>query len=155
MATIYCDPTQFPSSSVHDPDNRDPVKINQHLQFDFFHVIAEPDTSAYSFEVFHKISHQVYHYSKIFIYRLLTVLVGLPLMLFWGLAFGAYTFLMVWVFVPMRQLTRTQIAEMGVYVQAACDAIIGPTHRAMGQMFSNIRVSLSRNTIEAGKQLDV
>ena len=62
---------------------------------------------------------------------------------------------MVWVFVPMRQLTRTQIGEMGVYVQIICDAIIGPVHRAMGQMFSNIRVSLSRNTIEAGKQLNV
>ena len=32
MAATYFDPTQFPSSSVHDPDNRDPVKINQHLQ---------------------------------------------------------------------------------------------------------------------------
>ncbi|UJR10197.1 hypothetical protein I4U23_014412 [Adineta vaga] len=74
-------------------------------------VIAEPDASAYSFEIFHKVSHQAYHYTKAFIYRLLTVLLGLPLMVCWGSIFGTYTFLMIWIAVPARQMTRTYIGK--------------------------------------------
>lgn len=122
---------------------------------DFFNVIAEPDASAYNFRLFHGISHDVYHYSKLFIYRLLTVIVGIPLMLFWGLLFGIYTFLMIWLAVPTRRLMQSCIAEAGLYVQTACDAAIGPLYRSMGQLFSNIRLFVSKENIELATQIQV
>ncbi|CAF1096720.1 unnamed protein product [Adineta steineri] len=153
MSTSYLSQDEINSSSLSDPDNRDPMKINKHLQLDFFNVIAEPDPSAYSFEVFHKVSHQVYHYTKIIIYRLLTVLIGLPLMVCWGLIFGIYTFAMIWIAVPMRRLVQTWIAEIGINVQTLSDAVIAPIHRSMGQMFSSIRISLSKENIHSVRQI--
>ena len=61
-------------------------------------------------------------------------------MLFWGILFGVYAFSMIWIAVPMRRLMQSCIAESGLYVQTISDAIIGPVHRSMGQMFSSIRI---------------
>jgi len=140
---------------VRDPDVRDPNDINKHLRLDFFNVIAEPDESAYSCDVFHTVSNKVYQYSKLFIYRLLTVIVGLPLMLFWGLLFGIYTFLMIWLAVPARRLTQSAIAESGIYVQTASDAVIAPIFRSLGLVWSHVRVSFSNQTINSSRQVQV
>jgi len=141
--------------NVRDPDVRDPNDINKHLRLDFFNVIAEPDQSAYSWEVFHTVSNKVYQYSKLFIYRLLTVIVGIPLMLFWGLTFGVYTFLMIWMAVPARRLAQSAIAEAGIYIQTASDAVIAPLFRSFGLMWSNVRVSHTNQTINSSKQVQV
>ncbi|CAF0994255.1 unnamed protein product [Rotaria sordida] len=155
MSETYLLHDEIHPASPLDPDNRDPMRINKHLQLDFFNVIAEPDTSAYNFEVLHKLLHQVYHYTKIFIYRFLTILVGLPLMLCWGLIFGIYTFIMIWLVVPIRRLSQSFITECGFYVQTLSDAVIAPIHRSIGQMFSGIRMSLSKVDDPSTKQIQV
>jgi hypothetical protein len=76
-------------------------------------------------------------------------------MLFWGILFGSYTFAMIWIAVPMRRLMQSCIAEWGLYVQTISDAIIGPVHRSMGQMFSSIRMSISKENIEVIKPTQV
>ncbi len=90
-----------------------------------------------------------------FIYRLLATLIGLPLMLCWGLIFGIYAFAMIWVAAPMRRLIQSAIGEFGVYTQTVSDAVIGPVFRSMGQIYSNIRVSLSKQNIHVTNQIQV
>ncbi|CAF1560668.1 unnamed protein product [Rotaria magnacalcarata] len=141
--------------SFSDPENRDPMRINTHLQLDFANVIAEPDTSAYNFEALHKVSQQIYHYSKIFIYRFLAILVGLPLMLCWGLLFGVYTFTMIWLVAPMRRLSQSFIGEIGLYVQSTSDAIIAPLFRSMGKVYSGVHVSLAKQDLHSIKRIQV
>lgn len=70
-------------------------------------------------------------------------------MLFWGLTFGIYTFLMIWIAVPGRRLIQSLIAESGIYIQAICDAAIGPVHRSMGLLFSNIHIAFNQTTNSA------
>jgi hypothetical protein len=76
-------------------------------------------------------------------------------MLFWGLLFGIYTFLMIWLAVPARRLIQSQIAEAGIYVQTINDAAIAPTFRAMGQQFSNIRLFLFKQNAQETKTVEV
>lgn len=85
----------------------------------------------------------------------MTVIVGIPLMLFWGLLFGVYTFLMIWLAVPGRRIIQSCIAEAGLYIQTISDAVIGPLHRSMGQLFSNIRLFISKENIEVIKPTQV
>jgi hypothetical protein len=94
-------------------------------------------------------------YSKIFIYRLLAVLVGLPLMLALGLLFGTYSFGMIWIAVPMRRLMQSLITEFGLYIQTVSDAVIGPIYRSFGFMWSNVSVTLSNQSPQATKQIQV
>ncbi len=86
-------------------------------------------------------------------YRLLTILVGLPLMLFWGLLFGVYTFLMIWLAAPARRLMQSCLMESGLYVQTMSDAVIGPLCHSMGHLFSNIRVFSRKENIELMKPI--
>ncbi len=76
-------------------------------------------------------------------------------MLFWGLLFGAYTFTMIWLAVPIRRLAQSSIAEFGLYIQTISDAAIGPLFRSMGQIFSNVRLSLFTENVELSKQIQV
>ncbi|UJR35821.1 hypothetical protein I4U23_028568 [Adineta vaga] len=145
----------YPTLPSVEPDTRDPLGINKHFQLDFCNVIAEPDRSAYSFELLHKGSNKVYYYTKIFIYRLLTIILGLPLMLMWGLILGTYTFLMIWIGTPARRLNQSLIAEFGIYIQTVSDAIIAPISRSMGQLWSNIHATISTRQMEAVNQIQV
>ena len=86
---------------------------------------------------------------------MLTIIVGIPLMLFWGLAFGAYTFGMIWMAAPMRRLAQSTITEAGIYVQTISDAVVGPLYRSLGLIFSNVRVNLSHETIYSAKTVNV
>jgi hypothetical protein len=76
-------------------------------------------------------------------------------MLMWGLLFGIYTFLMIWLAVPARRLAQSCIGESGIYVQTISDAVIAPLHRSMGQIFSNIRVTLFKANVDATKQIQI
>ncbi|CAF3330630.1 unnamed protein product [Rotaria socialis] len=145
----------YPSLLPDGSDNRDPNGINKHLQLDFFNVIAEPDSSAYNFAVLHEVSEKVYQYSKLCIYRLLAILVGLPLILCWGIIFGAYTFFMIWIVAPSRRLSQSIIAECGIHIQTVSDAVIAPLYRSFGQVFSSVRISLFNQTVEATKTIQV
>jgi hypothetical protein len=100
-------------------------------------------------------SNTVYHHSKLFIYRLLTILVGIPLMLFWGITLGSYTFFMIWIAVPMRRLAQSVITEYGILIQTATDAVCAPIFRSFGLMWSNVRLNLFNHTIHSAKQVEV
>ncbi|CAF1939816.1 unnamed protein product [Rotaria magnacalcarata] len=145
----------YPSLLPDESDNRDPYGINKHLQLNFFNVIAEPDTSAYNFAVLHEVSEKVYQYSKLGIYRLLAVLIGLPLMLCWGIIFGAYTFFMIWIVAPSRRLSQSLIAECGIHIQTISDAVVAPLYRSFGQVFSSVRINLLNQTVETTKTIQV
>ena len=130
-------------------------RVFHFFQLDFYRVIGEPDRSAYSFELLHRGVSKVYYYSKVIIYRFLTIFVGLPLMLIWGLIFGTYTFTMIWILTPVRRLSQSAIVESGVYIQAICDAVIAPVFRSVGQIYSSVHTTISTRQLEAVKQIQV
>ena len=62
---------------------------------------------------------------------------------------------MIWLAVPVRQLTQSSIAETCSYVQTISDAFIGLVHRSMEQIFSNIRLSLFKENVQSEKAVYV
>jgi hypothetical protein len=62
---------------------------------------------------------------------------------------------MIWIAVPIRRLVQSYTAEIGAYIQTASDAVIGPIHRSMGQIFSSIRISLAKENIYSTNQIQV
>lgn len=73
-------------------------------------------------------------------------------MLFWGLTFGVYTFIMIWLAAPARRLVQSVIAEAGIYVQTISDAVVAPLFRSFGFIWSNVRLSLFNQSINATQQ---
>lgn len=76
-------------------------------------------------------------------------------MLFWGLTFGIYSFIMIWLAVPARRLLQSVIAEAGIYVQAMSDAVVAPLFRSLGLIWSSVRVSLFNQSITSAQQIPV
>jgi hypothetical protein len=76
-------------------------------------------------------------------------------MLFWGLAFGAYTFFMIWIAVPIRRLAQSLVTEEGILIQTISDAVIAPIYRSFGLIWSSVRVSLFNQTIHSTKSVQV
>jgi hypothetical protein len=62
---------------------------------------------------------------------------------------------MIWLAVPARRLMQSCIAESGLYVQTMSEAAIGPIFRSMGEMFSNVRVSLFQQNAHVAKTVQV
>jgi hypothetical protein len=75
------------------------------------------------------------------------VVIGLPLMLCWGIIFGFYSFAMIWFVAPARRLFQSLIAEAGIYTQTMSDAVIAPVFRSLGYAYSNVRVSFTSQTV--------
>ena len=76
-------------------------------------------------------------------------------MLVWGLLFGIYTFGMIWMVAPARRLMQSAIAEMGIYVQTICDAVLSPLYRSFGLGLSNMRLSLFNQTPHSPRQIEI
>lgn len=154
-------------------DNHDPHGINKHLQvrnailslwrkdwlsciqLDFANVFAEPDPSVYTFEQWHSWLQLVYHYSRLSVYTLLTILLAIPLMIFWGVVISVYSFFMIWLVAPARRLTQSIIAESGIYIQTLSDAIFSPLYRSAAWLFSNVRITLTHSSVDESKTINV
>ena len=76
-------------------------------------------------------------------------------MLFWGLLFGVYSFMMIWLVAPMRRISQSVISEMGIYIQTMCDAVIGPVFRSASLIFSSVRLSMFRTKVHSNKEIEV
>ncbi|KAM3832977.1 caveolin-2 isoform 2-T2 [Vipera latastei] len=76
------------------PD-RDPHGLNSHLKLGFEDVIAEP-TSTHSFDKVWVCSHALFEYSKYLIYKLLTLVLAIPLALVAGILFAVLSCLHIW-----------------------------------------------------------
>ena len=69
------------------------------LQINFFDIIAEPEGS-HSFNTIWGTSYKVYSVTKFWLYRILTLLFGIPCSLFWGIYFACLAFIGVWWITP-------------------------------------------------------
>ncbi|CAJ0968468.1 unnamed protein product [Ranitomeya imitator] len=102
-ARIFMDEDEFNRSSApmlaeksydSEPD-RDPHDLNGHLKLSFEDVIAEPD-STHSFDKVWICSTALFEISKYLIYKLLTVLLAIPLAFVLGLLFAILSCLHIW-----------------------------------------------------------
>ena len=76
-------------------------------------------------------------------------------MLFWGLALGVYSFLMIWLAVPARRLAQSLVKEEGILIQTISDAVIAPIYRSLGLMWSSVRVTLFSQSIHSTNSVQV
>uniref|UniRef100_A0A7N4P6T5 Caveolin-2 n=1 Tax=Sarcophilus harrisii TaxID=9305 RepID=A0A7N4P6T5_SARHA len=84
-----------PEKSVKSFQDRDPRGLNTHLKLGFEDVIAEPE-SAHSFDKVWICSHALFEISKYLIYKVLTVLLAIPLAFVAGIFFATLSCLHIW-----------------------------------------------------------
>ncbi|XP_053113171.1 caveolin-2 isoform X3 [Hemicordylus capensis] len=81
--------------SLEKAPDRDPHGLNTHLKLGFDDVIAEP-ASTHSFDRVWICSHALFEISKYLIYKLLTLILAIPLALVAGILFAVLSCLHIW-----------------------------------------------------------
>merc|ERR1712218_216982 len=96
-------------SSGLDMGARDKDGINVEVDLDFSDVLAEP-SSAHGFDPLWRLSFILFSNTKLWLYRLLSALLVLPLSLLWAVVFALITIVYVWVVRPVIKIVEVVFA---------------------------------------------
>jgi caveolin 1 len=125
--------------------DRDPTNIHKELKVNFKDVIAEPE-GVHSFGTVWGTSYKTYSVSKFWCYRLLTMVLGIPFALFWGLYFAFLAFLNVWCVVPFVKCFVIQMKFIAQVWGLLVNTFLDPFFGSIGKMFSSIKLHLTTTT---------
>jgi len=96
-------------SSGLDMAARDKDGINVEIDLDFSDVLAEP-SSAHGFDPLWRLSFILFSQTKLWLYRLLSAVLVLPLSVLWAVIFALFTILYVWVLRPVIKIVEVVFA---------------------------------------------
>ncbi|XP_054844748.1 caveolin-2 [Eublepharis macularius] len=129
--------------SPEETRDRDPRGLNSHLKLGFEDVIAEP-ASTHSFDRVWICSHALFELSKYLIYKLLTLLLAVPLALVAGILFAVLSCLHIWVVVPFIKSCLMVLPSVQAVWKSVTDVLIAPLFHSIGRCFATINIRLDQ-----------
>jgi len=121
-------------SSGLDLSMRDSQGINSEINLDFDDILAEPETS-HGFDSIWRLSFILFSQTKLWSYRLLSLLLSLPLSILWALTFSLLTSLYVWILRPSLRLCETILHIFSRFWIVLLGATLAPLCEAIGGMW--------------------
>merc|ERR1711981_878161 len=88
---------------------RDKRGINTEIDLDFDDVLAEP-SAAHGFDPIWRLSFVLFSQTKLWIYRILSAIVAIPLTILWAVIFSLLSVLYVWVIRPIIRIVELLLA---------------------------------------------
>lgn len=129
-----------------DLHDRDPNGMNEDVKARFHDLFGEPDREIYSFDKVWILSFKVYGITKLWCYRITSLLCALPLAIWWGITFACVSFFRVWCCMPCLRSLETELVCVRRTFDLLLQSFIAPCYEAVGKIFYNIRVTLRRNS---------
>ncbi|TRY94876.1 hypothetical protein DNTS_032977 [Danionella cerebrum] len=124
-------------------NERDPRQINECLKVSFEDVIAEP-LSVRSGDRVWIWSHALFEVSRVWFYRIITLLLAVPVSLVTGILFAVLSFIHIWLFTPCIQIVLINTGWLQTLWSSVLDIIILPIFQSMAKCCSGISVVLTR-----------
>ncbi|VDI48110.1 caveolin 3, partial [Mytilus galloprovincialis] len=116
---------------------RDPNELNGHIKVDFEDVLGEPD-GAHSIDCVWIFSHKCYRFGLGCCYKLLTLLCGLCIALYWGCTFACLTFEHVWCWTPYMRCFAIFAGACQKFIGIIMNCCIAPFCETCGLFFSAV-----------------
>ncbi|XP_061922493.1 caveolin-2 [Entelurus aequoreus] len=123
---------------------RDPRGINDCLKVTFEDVIAEP-LSVRSGDRVWIWSHALFEVSRVWMYRVFTVLLALPMSLLSGLLFAVLSCLHIWMIRPCMQAILIGTRWLQSLWKATLDVLVRPLLTSAGRCCGGFSVHLAEN----------
>ncbi|KAM6144828.1 caveolin-2 [Phoenicopterus ruber ruber] len=150
---IFMDDDNFPRSGgpalseaekcAEDELDRDPHGLNAHLQLGFEDVIAEPELT-HSFDKVWICSHALFELSKYLIYKLLTLVLAIPLALVVGIVFAVLSCLHIWIVVPFVKTCLMVLPSVQTIWKILTDVFVVPFFQSIGRCFAMVNIRLDQ-----------
>nr|ABI93673.1 caveolin 2 [Ornithorhynchus anatinus] len=134
-------PERDPERGPRPASPRDPRGLNAHLQLGFEDVIAEPP-SAHTFDSIWIFSHAFFELSKYIIYKLLTVVLAIPLAFVAGLVFATLSCLHIWIVMPFVKTCLMVLPSVQAVWKSGTSVLVAPLCQSFGKIFSSVRLRL-------------
>ncbi|RXM93941.1 Caveolin-2 [Acipenser ruthenus] len=125
-------------------ENRDPKGVNAHLRVTFEDVIAEPQ-SIHSFDRVWLWSHALFEVSRLWFYRIISLILAVPVSLIAGILLAILSCLHIWCVMPCVRVFLINMPSIQTIWGSILDTAISPFFRSMGKCCSTINVHLSRD----------
>ncbi|XP_056462441.1 caveolin-2-like [Gadus chalcogrammus] len=125
-------------------ENRDPKAVNSCLKVAFEDVIAEP-ASVRSFDRVWVWSHALFEVSRVWCYRLISLLLAVPVSLVAGLLMALLSCLHIWLIMPCLQLCVINMRWVQVLWASVLNIAIGPFFTSMGKCCGSISIRIARD----------
>ncbi|WKY11404.1 hypothetical protein Q1695_003178 [Nippostrongylus brasiliensis] len=121
-------------------ENRDPTGINHDLKTSFLDIFAEPDPQYHSVACVWTVSFRVFEVTRIYCYKILTLIFGLPIAFLAGFIFALFSFSRIWILQPTLKLVRIILAQSLTIWPLFLLYIVRPFFYSVGAMFSTFRL---------------
>ncbi|KAK6756861.1 hypothetical protein RB195_014965 [Necator americanus] len=123
-----------------DLENRDRNGVNKDLKVKFLDIFAEPDPEYHSVACVWTCSYRVFEITRIYCYKILTLILGLPIVFIAGLVFALFTFARIWIVQPTFTLVRIVLAQILIIWSTAVIYVCRPFFYSVGAVFSTFRL---------------
>ncbi|KAG9332682.1 hypothetical protein JZ751_014780 [Albula glossodonta] len=124
-------------------NERDPRGVNECLKVTFEDVIAEPQSVRSTDKVW-ICSHTLFEVSKVWLYRIFTTLLAVPVSLISGILFAVLTCLHIWLIMPCVQFLLVNMQCLQTLWSSVLDIAVSPVCRSLGKCWGAIGVHLER-----------
>merc|ERR1712029_1209099 len=135
-------------SSGLDMAARDKDGINVEIDLDFSDVLAEPN-SAHGFDPLWRLSFILFSQTKLWLYRIFSAILILPLSIFWAVIFAIFTILYVWICRPVIKIFEVVFAVFKRVWTSFLSATVEPLCASLGAFWASrihkIWLKLHRN----------
>merc|ERR1712029_1164147 len=132
-------------SSGLDMTARDKDGINVEIDLDFADVLAEP-SSAHGFDPMWRLSFILFSNTKLWLYRLVSAVLVLPLSILWAVIFAIFTIFYVWLARPLIKILEVVLAVFKRVWTSALSATVEPLCASVGAFWS---ARSSQNLVES------
>jgi len=129
-----------------DLHQRDSAHINDFINVDFSHVLAEPLTT-HGFDPFWRLSALTFRGTHRWLYRLLAAVVALPLSIVWGVVFAVISLVSVWLVTPALKIVNLVLSVLKQLIEGVTGTFLEPIFRASGACFSNVGLVHQKHTV--------
>ncbi|XP_064605354.1 caveolin-3-like [Liolophura sinensis] len=125
--------------------DRDPNRMNDHVKIAFTDIIGEPDPGVHSFDKIWLISFKVFSNTKLWCYRITTLILGLPLSVIWGVYFACLAFCNIWICEPCIKSFFIELNCFRRIWEIILTAFYRPCFEAMGRCLSFIKIGITKD----------
>uniref|UniRef100_A0A8C8BHW9 Caveolin n=1 Tax=Otus sunia TaxID=257818 RepID=A0A8C8BHW9_9STRI len=119
--------------------SHDPIRPN----LGFEDVIAEPELT-HSFDKVWICSHALFELSKYVIYKLLTLVLAIPLALVVGIVFAVLSCLHIWIVVPFVKTCLMVLPSVQTIWKSLTDVFVVPFFQSLGRCFAMVNIRLDQ-----------
>ncbi|KAJ8370494.1 hypothetical protein SKAU_G00105220 [Synaphobranchus kaupii] len=124
-------------------NERDPCGVNECLKVTFEDVIAEPQSVRSTDKVW-VCSHTLFEVSRVWLYRIFTTILAVPVSLISGILFAVLTCLHIWLLMPCVQILLLNTHCLRTLWSSVLDVAISPLFRSVGKCCGAVGIHLAR-----------